>query len=146
LHSKDIAWIAKKEIANLFWFGNILKIPDMIIVQRENKASLLKLLKDAKEKFKQNRPLVIFPEGTRTDGTKLRKFKAGAKVIAQKNNFKVQPIIMIGTRNILDSQKMIKRSGTVKVIYLPSIIADPNTTWYEDTYLLMEKVLHENNK
>ena len=79
LHPKNLAWIAKKEIASIPWFGYILKIPNMIIVERENKASLLKLLKDAKEKFQQNRPLAIFPEGTRTDGKKLHNLKQGQK-------------------------------------------------------------------
>jgi 1-acyl-sn-glycerol-3-phosphate acyltransferase len=32
LHPKDIAWVAKKEIADLPWFGHILKAPKMIIV------------------------------------------------------------------------------------------------------------------
>lgn len=144
LHPKNIAWIAKQEIAKLPWFGHILKAPDMIIVQRESKASLLKLLKDAKEKYQQNRPLAIFPEGTRTDGTKLRKFKVGAKMIAQKNNFKVQPIVIIGTRDILDSQNMSQKSGTVKIIYLPTVQADKKTTWYEDMEQQMAKVLKEN--
>jgi len=146
LHPKNIAWIAKKEIANLPWFGNILKIPEMIIIERENKASLLKLLKEAKEKYKQDRPLAIFPEGTRTDGTKLRKFKAGAKIIAQKNNFKVQPIVVIGTRKILDTHNLTQKSGIVKIIYLPTIQADKDTTWYEDMATNMATILEQNTE
>ena len=60
LHQNNIAWVAKKEIASLPWFGHILKAPDMIIIERESKSSLMKLLKEAKEKYKQNRPIAIF--------------------------------------------------------------------------------------
>jgi 1-acyl-sn-glycerol-3-phosphate acyltransferase len=144
LHPKNISWVAKKEIANLPWFGHILKVPDMIIVERENKASLVKLLKDSKEKYDQDRPIAIFPEGTRTDGKKLRKFKAGAKMIAQKYNFKVQPIVIVGTRDILDSHNFTQKSGTVKIIYLPTIQADKQTTWYEDMATNMATVLDNN--
>lgn len=146
LNHKNLAWIAKREIASIPWFGHILKTPDMIIVEREDKASLLKLLKDAKEKFKQKRPLAIFPEGTRTDGKKLRKFKAGAKMIAQRNNFKVQPIVIISSKDILDTHNFTQNSGTVKIIYLPTIQADKNTSWYEDMATDMGTILTKNIK
>jgi len=141
LHPKDICWVAKKEIANLPWFGHILKAPKMIIIQRESKSSLIKLLKESKDRFEHNRPIAIFPEGTRTDGKKLRKFKAGAKLIAQKHNFKVQPIVIVGTRNILGSTKMTQNSGKVKVIYLPTVEASKDSSWYEDIAEDMEKIL-----
>lgn len=141
LYPKDLAWVAKKEIADLWWFGHILKAPDMLIVERESKSSLVKLLKDAKEKHSQKRPIAIFPEGTRTDGTKLRKFKIGAKMIAEKNEMLVQPIIIIGTRDIFDSQQFLQQSGTVKIKYLPTIKAVRKTDWYTQTEELMDETL-----
>ena len=132
LHPNDIAWVAKKEIGDIPWFGHILKAPRMIMVERESKSSLVKLLKEAKEKYIQKRPIAIFPEGTRTDGKKLRKFKVGAKMIAEKNSMLVQPIVIVGTKKIFDSQKMEQRSGVVKIIYLPSVQAIRKTNWYEE--------------
>jgi len=143
LSSVNLAWIAKKEIGDIPWFGHILKASDMIIVQRDSKSSLLKLIKDSKEKLSQNRPLAIFPEGTRTNGKKLRKFKAGAKIIANKFNLKVQPIVIINSLEILDSKKLIQKPGIVKIIYLPSIQASKSSTWYEDTQELMQITLKE---
>jgi len=132
LHSQDMAWIAKIEIANLPWFGHIVKAPRMILVERESKKSLIKLLKDSKEKISQKRPIGIFPEGTRSKGNKLLKFKAGARIIAEKSNLIVQPVVIIGTRKILDSQNLTQESGVVKVIYFSSVQADKSTTWYKD--------------
>ncbi len=146
LHPKDIAWVAKKEIANLPWFGHVLKAPDMIIIERESKSSLVKLLKDSKEKFKNGRPIAIFPEGTRTDGQKLRKFKIGAKMIANKNNFKVQPIVIVGTREILGYEKFKQKGGVVKIIYLPTIQAEKSSSWYEDMEANMHEVLEQEIK
>ncbi len=143
LHPKDIAWVAKKEIADLPWFGHILKVPDMIIVERENKSSLIKLIKDSKEKVDANRLIAIFPEGTRSNGKKMRKFKAGAKMIAEKHNLLVQPVVIIGTKDILDSQNLSQKSGIVKIIYMPSVQAVRKTTWYEDTENNMRKIFEE---
>ncbi len=66
--------------------GNLLKLPEMISVDRENKSGLVKLLKDAK-RVKESKPhsvMAIFPEGTRNPNQKLRKFKSGTKLLAEK--------------------------------------------------------------
>jgi 1-acyl-sn-glycerol-3-phosphate acyltransferase len=144
LHSKDLAWISKIEIAKIPWFGHIAKAPKMILVERESKKSLLKLLKDSKEKLEQKRPIGIFPEGTRTNGKKMIKFKAGARIIAEKFNLIVQPVVIIGSRYILDSQNLTQHSGTIKVIYLPSVQAQSGTNWYKQLEEDMKKVFYEN--
>ncbi len=141
LHPKNLAWVAKQEIAKIPWFGRILKAPRMIIVERESKTSLVKLLRDAKDRIAKKRPIAIFPEGTRTDGKKLRKFKAGAKMIADKNNLLVQPVIIIRTKEIFDSQKLTQQSGKVKVIFLPSIQSQRKTPWYEESEEIMAETL-----
>lgn len=142
--TRDIAWVAKKEIADIPWFGHILKAPKMIIVERESKKSLLQLLKDAKARLDSRRQLCIFPEGTRTGGKTLRKFKAGAKVIAEKYNLTVQPIVIIGSIDVFDSKKATQTSGDIKIVYLPTVKADKKTTWYETTEEQMAQILKEN--
>ena len=143
LNKRDTAWIAKKEIADIPWFGRILKAPDMIIVERESKSSLVKLIKDSKEKLSQNRPIAIFPEGTRTDGKKLRKFKAGAKIIANKFKLKVQPFVIVKSLEILDSKKLTQKPGTVKIICLPTVQASKDSSWYDDVEELMKETLQK---
>ena len=86
IHNRDLAWVAKKEIADLFFFGHIIKAPKMISVDRENKAGLIHLLKEAKDRLDKKRPIAMFPEGTRSDGTKMLSFRPGAKMIANKYN------------------------------------------------------------
>jgi len=146
LNPRDVAWVAKKEIADLPWFGHILKAPDMIIIERESKSSLIKLIKQSKQKIDEKRPIAIFPEGTRGNGKKLRKFKAGAKIIAQKYNLLVQPVVLIGTRELFDSQNFTQKSGIVKIIYLPSIQASKDTNWYEQAEEDMKKIFSDEMK
>ncbi|HIP55797.1 MAG TPA: 1-acyl-sn-glycerol-3-phosphate acyltransferase [Arcobacter sp.] len=143
LSSVDPAWVAKKEIADIPLYGNILKVPNMIIVERESKTSLIKLLKDSKARLDDGRQIAIFPEGTRTDGTKIRKFKAGARMIAEKHNLKVQPIVIVGSLAIWDSKKFTQTPGDIKVIYLDSIEAKKKTTWYEDMETNMRSTLNK---
>lgn len=142
IHSRDLAWVAKKEISDIFFFGHIIKAPRMISIDRENKAGIIHLLKEAKNRLEKGRPIAMFPEGTRSDGTKMISFKPGAKMVANKLGLKVQPVLMFNTRTILDSQKLIATPGTVKVIYLEPVQADRKTDWFEQ----LEAKMHEEFK
>lgn len=139
IHSRHIAWVAKKEITDLFFFGHIIKAPKMISVDRENKAGLIHLLSEAKDRLDKGRPIAMFPEGTRSDGTFMGEFKVGAKMVANKYNLRVQPIVLFNTRNIVDSQKVEASPGVVKVVYLEPVQASKDTSWYEDTQKLMRE-------
>lgn len=140
IHSKDIAWVAKKEISNLFFFGHIIKAPRMISVDRENKAGIMHLLKEVKNRLSLDRPIAMFPEGTRSNGENMLKFKSGAAMVANKFNLKVQPAVIINTRNILDSKKLTAKPGIVKVIFLEPVQADKKTDWFLNVEKDMKKV------
>ncbi len=150
IHNRDLAWVAKKEISDLFFFGHIIKAPRMISIDRENKAGLISLLKESRDRLDKGRPIAMFPEGTRSDGTKMLSFKPGAKMIANKFNLRVQPVIILNTLNIVDSKKLKAKPGRVRVIYLDSVQADKKTDWYEQTEEKMKEVfakaLEEENK
>jgi len=146
IHSKHLAWVGKKEITDLFFFGHIMKMPEMISVDRENKSGLIKLINDAKDRLSKGRPIAMFPEGTRSNGEQLLKFKAGSSMVASKLGLRVQPVILINTRGILDSQNLKVTSGTVKVIYLEPVQAKRKSTWFEDTEILMNEVLQNELK
>ena len=146
IHNRDLAWVAKKEIADLFFFGHIIKAPRMISIDRENKAGIIHLLKEVKDRLGNGRPIAMFPEGTRSDGTRMLKFKAGAKMVANKYKLKVQPVVMLNTRNIVDSKKLTATPGIVKVVYLDPIQANRTTTWFEDTEIAMKEVFDKEIK
>lgn len=143
LHPKNLCWIAKEEIRRIPLFGHIMVAPRMISVQRENKRSLIKLLKDVKDRLQNGRVIAIFPEGTRGDGKKLLKFKKGAKMIAEKFDTNVQPIVISGSRNIFDSKNLSANSGQIVINFLPLVKPDKNSTWYEDMRENMQKVLDD---
>jgi len=146
IHNRDLAWVAKKEITDLFFFGHIIKAPRMISIDRENKAGIMHLLKEVRDRLDKGRPIAMFPEGTRSDGSKILKFRPGAKMVANKFNLKVQPILLFNTRKIVDSKSLKAKPGTVKVIYLDSVQADRKTTWFEDTEVLMQETFDKEIK
>lgn len=146
IHKRNIAWVAKKQITDMFFFGHIIKAPRMISIDRENKAGLIHLLSEAKDRLDKGRPIAIFPEGTRGDGTFMGDFKAGAKMLGNKYNLKVQPVVMFNTRNIVDSKKLEASSGVVKVVFLEPVLASKDNSWYEDTEKNMKEVFYKEYK
>ncbi|MDY0180894.1 lysophospholipid acyltransferase family protein [Aliarcobacter skirrowii] len=146
IHKRNIAWVAKKQITDMFFFGHIIKAPRMISIDRENKAGLIHLLSEAKDRLDKGRPIAIFPEGTRGDGTFMGDFKAGAKMLGNKYNLKVQPVVMFNTRNIVDSKRLEASSGVVKVVFLEPVLASKDSSWYEDTEKNMKEVFYKEYK
>lgn len=139
--SKDLAWVAKKELFNVPFFGLALRIPEDIAVERESKTSLIKLLKDAKKRLDKGRVITMFPEGTRSTSGKMLPFKSGAKVIADKYKLCVQPVVLMQTAKYYNIKKFYYKPGSVKVIFMDSFIADASDeNWLKDLRVKMQKV------
>ncbi len=141
----DIRWIAKKELFELPWLGQILKLTNMISVDRENKAGLIKLFKDAKEtRDEMLRVMAIFPEGTRSYTQELLSFKSGARMISEKLKLKVQPIVISNSKHILNQQEHTSHSGEVHITYLETIDLSQGIyeNWYENARVEMQKIIN----
>ena len=138
---KDLAWVAKKELFDVPFFGLVVRLPKDIALERESKTSLVKLIKECKDRLDHGRVITIFPEGTRTETGKMKPFKAGAKMVADKFNLKVQPVVLIATAQHFSNKRKIFRSGTITAIYLDSFTADKNNPeWLKETQIKMQRV------
>lgn len=144
LHPKNVCWIAKAQIGKIPIIGKILSLPKMIAVERENKHSLIKLLSEAKDRVENGRVLAIFPEGTRSQTNKLLPFKGGAKLLVEKLNLKVQPIVIIGS-DALKVKEFSFKKADIKIFCL-DLVDTSKENWLEATRESMQKVLDENRK
>ena len=140
-HPANLCWISKAQIGKIPIIGKILSLPKMIAVERENKQSLIKLLSDAKDRVANGRVLAIFPEGTRSATGKLLPFKGGAKILAEKLNLKVQPIVIVGSE-ILDAKNFSFKGGEIKIVYL-DLVDTAEAGWLDATREKMQAVLDE---
>ena len=103
-------------------------------------------LKEAKDRLDKGRPIAMFPEGTRSDGKQMLSFRPGAKILANRYNLRVQPIILFNTRNIVDSKSLKAAPGIVKVVFLDTIQASKDTTWFEETEERMKELFNKEYK
>ncbi len=145
-YPKNIAWVAKKEIAEMIFFGRVLTLPKMIIIDRDRSRSLVQIIREGKDLLKDDRVIAMFPEGTRGEGEKLLPFKQGAKIVAQKLNLLVQPAVIANSRDIVDSQNFLAKKGTVTITYLDPINPKDNPNWFEDMEIDMQNTLDKELK
>ncbi|MCE3036437.1 1-acylglycerol-3-phosphate O-acyltransferase [Helicobacter sp. faydin-H20] len=145
-HPQNICWIAKKQLGDVPFYGYALRGPEMILIDREDKKGLTFLLKSVKEKLQQKRPIVIFPEGTRSKGDKdFLPFKLGTKILAEKFQLKIQPIVLVNTRKLYNTSPFETKSNTARMICLESFMPDTNNPhWYEELQNTMHEVYLKN--
>jgi len=142
----NIRWVAKKQLFDAPWFGYLLKLPNMIEVDRENKSGLVKLLRDTKETItnEEKRVITIFPEGTRTDKQELLEFKGGTKIIAEKFNLTIQPIIITNSKKLLNEHNKTAHNATVHITYLePFQVSKSNKGWYDELKTTMQQAIDD---
>ena len=141
ISKKDLSWVAKKELFDVPFFGLAMSMPEDIPIERQSKTSLLRLLKNAKDRLNKGRVITMFPEGTRSKNGRMLPFKSGAKVVADKYKLKVQPIVLMQTAKYYNIKKFFYSPGTIDVIFLDSFIADKSDeNWLKDLRVKMQKV------
>jgi len=141
LQNNHLKWVAKKELFETPWFGYLLRFGDMISLDRGNKAGLIKLMKDVKNTVNEtDRAIAIFPEGTRAKEQQLLPFKQGTNMIAKKLKLKVQPVIITGSKWVLNEHDRTGHSGTVHYKFLPTIdVSTANENWFDTLQETMQK-------
>jgi 1-acyl-sn-glycerol-3-phosphate acyltransferase len=138
---RDLAWVAKKELFEVPFFGLAVRLSKDIPVERESKSSLVKLIKDAKSRLDENRIICMFPEGTRSTTGRMRDFKPGAKMLADKYGLRVQPVVLIETGKHFDVKSQRFRPGTIHAYFLDAFTASKeNKSWLSDLQVSMQTI------
>lgn len=140
---KDPAVIMKKELGEIPLWGWYAKKMRAIFVDRKAKGGMFaSLITGAIMAKKQGRPIVVFPEGTRTDPYNPRPYKKGVAVLYE--NLQV-PIVPVALNSGLfwPRHSFIKKPGTVTVKILPPIMPGLSA---EDALQQLQAVLEEATK
>ena len=110
-------FVAKKELANVPFFGPAWRACGHISIDRKDINSAIQSLAEARRKLEEECPtVVLFPEGTRSRNGELRTFKKGAFVLAIQTGVEVIPTALVGTREVMPAGGWgIRRGRTIRV-------------------------------
>lgn len=118
----DACFVMKKELLMVPLFGWHGLKADMIVVDRDgHSAALKKLVRDAKDRMKGARQIVIFPEGTRGDVGQPGDYKPGIAALYRELDMPVTPLAL-NCGGHWDKSLLIK-PGTIVFEYLEPIPA-----------------------
>jgi 1-acyl-sn-glycerol-3-phosphate acyltransferase len=71
-----VAFVAKKEVASWPFFGTLARMQETLFVERERRSQTGVARDEIAERVKQGDALVLFPEGTSSDGNRVLPFRS----------------------------------------------------------------------
>lgn len=131
-------FVAKDSLFRIPILGWALSSAGFIPIDRANRNSAMRSLQRAAEKIRAGRPLVMFPEGTRSRDGSLARFKKGAFHLALQARVPVVPVSLRGTFEALPPGMYRVCKVPVDVVVHPAIDV---TDYLPDNHVgLMETV------
>jgi 1-acyl-sn-glycerol-3-phosphate acyltransferase len=122
--------ISKKELGKVPILGKAIREGGHIMVDRSNRRSQLKTLKDGMQLLKDGVHLCTFPEGTRSRSGHLMPFKNGAFKMAHKVGAPVVPLSIVASGDAMPANWMFPRRpchGLCKVVIHEPIESEGKT-------------------
>lgn len=109
-------FIAKQELRRIPIFGRAIAQGGHVFIDRSTRRKAVEAIHGAAEQVRaRNITLVIFPEGTRTDGKRVGPFKSGAFRLAKLTGVPVVPVGIRGTAAVLGKHQRRVRPGRIHV-------------------------------
>lgn len=131
-------FVAKKELVRVPFFGWALGMADQIIIDRSDRRRSVESLQHAAQRIRAGRSVIIFPEGTRSDGRALAPFKSGGFHMAIEAQVPVVPVTVSGSQRVLGARSIRVNSGRIHIHYGEPI---PTTgLGNDDRHALKERV------
>jgi 1-acyl-sn-glycerol-3-phosphate acyltransferase len=118
LLQRDFVAVAKREIRSNPVLGPAFAFAGTVFVDRGDHADALRALQPAVETLRGGTAIAMAPEGTRSPGSDLGRFKKGAFRIAMAAGVPLVPIVIHDAGMVLPQGGWIMRSGVVNVSVL----------------------------
>lgn len=118
---RPLAYVFKKELLKVPFFGWSIGKLDMIHIDREQRSrAFLKVVEQGKRLLAQGTWVIMFPEGTRIDRGERGEYKSGATRLAIMAGVPVVPVAVTSAK-CWPRKAFIKRPGMVDVSVGPQI-------------------------
>ncbi len=119
----DPAIVLKKELLNIPIWGWYARRAKLIPIDRSaGRKAVEVMLQAAREALADNRPIVIFPQGTRVAPGVWKDYKNGVAILYEALNIPIVPLAM-NSGVFWGRQSYTKHAGRITLRYLPAIPA-----------------------
>lgn len=119
---KNTVIIGKHQLQSVPLFGRLFAASNNIMIDRTDRKESVAGLSKAVEAMKTHGSNIwIFPEGTRSKGRGLGRFKKGAFYMAVEAQVPIIPVVCKPMERVLDMQRKLARGGVHEIRILPPI-------------------------
>jgi len=111
----DFKWAAKRSLMKIPFLGWHLALAGHVPVERRSGArAAAEVIKRFEEVLGQGKPLLVFPEGTRSEDGIMRPFKNGGFYAAVRAGVPVIPVALEGTHKLMKKHAIDTGDGTMR--------------------------------
>jgi 1-acyl-sn-glycerol-3-phosphate acyltransferase len=112
----DFKWAAKRSLMKIPFLGWHLQLAGHVPVDRRaGSRAAAEVVRRFEEVLKQGKPLLVFPEGTRSEDGIVRPFKNGGFYAAQRTLVPVVPVALEGTHRLMRKGAIGTSHGRIPV-------------------------------
>jgi 1-acyl-sn-glycerol-3-phosphate acyltransferase len=113
---KPTGFISKIEVKKVPLLASWMEVMNCVFLDRSDRMRALQSIRQGVNLLKQGHSLVIFPEGTRSKGGPIGKFKTGSFRLAVDAKVPIVPISISGTSDLFERNHRLIKPGTVRVV------------------------------
>jgi 1-acyl-sn-glycerol-3-phosphate acyltransferase len=112
----DFRWVMKQELRSVPGLGVACERLGHIFIDRSDHQAAVASINAARERIVGGTSVLFFPEGTRSDDGRLRRFKRGAFRFAIDSGLPILPVTVSGTCEVLPARRFDLRPGTATLM------------------------------
>lgn len=115
-------YIARKTLFGNPIFAFLIKTLDAIEIDRERGG--LAGLREMLRRLQDDKKVLLFPEGTRTETGDIRELKLGFVPVARRSEVPLIPVAVVGAYRILPKGRLLPRRQSLAVVFGPPILPE----------------------
>lgn len=115
-------FVAKEELGRVPIFGRAWRTCGHVSINRGDRSSAVDSLQEAGDRIKKDAlTIVMFPEGTRSEGGDLKSFRKGAFVLGIQTGIPIVPVAVVGSREVMRKGSWRVKRGEIEVRIAPAM-------------------------
>jgi 1-acyl-sn-glycerol-3-phosphate acyltransferase len=118
-----VGFIAKKELKKVPIISWWMQAMHCVFLERASARQALEAIDRAARRMREGQAMIIFPEGTRSRGKGMGRFKPGSMKLPQQAGAAVLPVTIDGTYRLFEETGRI-RPRPVRIVFHPVVPAD----------------------
>jgi 1-acyl-sn-glycerol-3-phosphate acyltransferase len=125
---KWVTFGAKKELFGNMLIGRGFRAAGLVEIDRARGRHALDVLSEAVREMPTRRSLILFAEGTRSDGDGLAAFKSGVVLVARDTGRSIRPVVIANSDRLLPRNGWLPKAGTIHIDVLDSFQPSTNAS------------------